>query len=86
VLLLGFEASEDDLFRGFQAAASHRLVKGFAIGRSIFADAATAWFAGRATDDEVIDDVAARYARLIALWHAARSGAARADATLATMK
>ena len=74
VLLLGLEASEEDLQRGFSVAARYPLVKGFAVGRSIFADAAATWFAGDASDAEVIDGVARRYARLIALWQAARAG------------
>lgn len=68
VLLLGLEASEDRLRQGFQAAAGQALCKGFAVGRSIFADAAAAWFAGTLDDAGVIDDVAERYRRLIGLW------------------
>ena len=49
VLLLGLEASEDDLAASFAIAAPHARCKGFAVGRSIFAEAAAAWFAG---DDE----------------------------------
>jgi 5-dehydro-2-deoxygluconokinase len=76
VLLLGLEASEEDLQRGFSVAARYALVKGFAVGRSIFADVAAAWFAGDAPDAEVIAGVAQRYRRLIALWRDARTGAA----------
>jgi 5-dehydro-2-deoxygluconokinase len=75
VLLLGLEASEEDLYRGFRVAAAYPVVKGFAVGRSIFADAAAAWFAGRIKDVDVVDDVAARYSRLIALWQKARNEA-----------
>jgi len=73
VLLLGLAAGEDTLFASFQVAAPHALCKGFAVGRSIFAESAAAWFQGAASDDEVIADVAARYARLIALWQRARA-------------
>jgi 5-dehydro-2-deoxygluconokinase len=75
VLLLGLEASEADLARGFRIAAAYPLIKGFAVGRSIFADAATRWLAGRMSDAEVVAEVAQRYARLIALWREARAGA-----------
>ncbi|MEO8079526.1 MAG: 5-dehydro-2-deoxygluconokinase, partial [Caldimonas sp.] len=68
VLLLGQEASEDDLSKGFALAAPHAVCKGFAVGRSIFAAAATAWFDGRMSDEAVVESVAERYARLIALW------------------
>jgi 5-dehydro-2-deoxygluconokinase len=78
VLLLGLEASEEDLQRGFSVAASFALVKGFAVGRSIFADVAAAWFAGDVPDAEVIAGVAQRYRRLIALWQESRAAATTA--------
>jgi 5-dehydro-2-deoxygluconokinase len=80
VLLLGLEASEEDLQESFAVAAPHAICRGFAVGRSIFAEAAAAWFAGACTDDEVVSEVAARYARLIHLWQQARSGALAAAA------
>ena len=41
------------------------LVKGFAVGRTIFNDAARAWLPGRSSDEAAIDDMAvARFARL----------------------
>ena len=73
VLMLGLEASEDTLRRSFEMAAPHPVCKGFAIGRSIFAEPAAAWFEGRLDDDAVVAAVAERYARLVALWRAARS-------------
>jgi 5-dehydro-2-deoxygluconokinase len=72
VLLLGLEASEDVLARGFQVAAGQPLCKGFAVGRSIFGDAANAWLAGTLDDAGVVSEVAARYQRLIALWQQSR--------------
>jgi 5-dehydro-2-deoxygluconokinase len=77
VVLLGLEAPEEDLVRTFRAAATAPVVKGFAIGRSIFAEAAEAWLAGRIDDAAAIDDMAARFGRLVAAWEAA---AARRDA------
>ena len=68
VLLLGMEASEQALRQGFEAAAAQPLCKGFAVGRSLFADAAEAWFAGQLDDDSVVDQIATRYQRLIQLW------------------
>jgi 5-dehydro-2-deoxygluconokinase len=68
VLLLGLEASEDVLAQGFRAAAGEPLCKGFAVGRSIFGDAARAWMAGQLDDAGVVADVATRYQRLITLW------------------
>ena len=73
VLMLGLEASEDTLRRSFDTAAPHAVCKGFAIGRSIFAEPAAAWFEGRLNDAAVVAAVAHRYARLIALWRSARA-------------
>ncbi|MES2974686.1 MAG: 5-dehydro-2-deoxygluconokinase [Pseudomonadota bacterium] len=84
VLVLGLEASEEELQRSFRIAAPHRICKGFAVGRSIFADAAAGWFAGRLDDAQVVDDVARRYARLIALWDEARASVAEAQPAAAT--
>ena len=55
------------------AAARQPLCKGFAVGRSIFADAAAAWFAGEIGDAGVVEQVADRYRRLIELWCEARA-------------
>lgn len=79
VLLLGLEASEDALWQGFCAAAGQPLCKGFAVGRSLFADAAARWFAGTLDDAGVVAEVAERYRRLIRIWLAARSGQPRPD-------
>jgi 5-dehydro-2-deoxygluconokinase len=68
VLLLGLAASEARLGDAFRAAAGQRWCKGFAVGRSLFADAAEGWFCGALDDDAVVADVAQRYARLIRLW------------------
>lgn len=68
VLLLGLEASVDHLAQGFRAAAGQPLCKGFAVGRSLFADAASAWFAGQIDDIGVVTQVAERYRLLIQLW------------------
>ena len=73
VLLLGLEASEADLAQSFAAAAPHAVCKGFAVGRSIFAEPAAAWFAGRIDDAGVVAAVGERYARLIGLWQRARA-------------
>jgi 5-dehydro-2-deoxygluconokinase len=73
--MLGLEADEATLEASFEVAAHFGICRGFAVGRSIFAAPARAWFAGDASDDEVIEEVAERYARLIDLWRRARSSA-----------
>ncbi|MBI1942597.1 MAG: 5-dehydro-2-deoxygluconokinase [Betaproteobacteria bacterium] len=73
VLLLGMEASDEELERSFSLAARHPLCKGFAVGRSIFMDAARRWFRGECSDADVVAEVSANYARLIGTWKTART-------------
>jgi 5-dehydro-2-deoxygluconokinase len=80
VLVLGLEAAADELASSFRVAVASPWVKGFAVGRSIFADAAQAWFAGMATDAEVVETVTRRYLEIVALWEAAEAHAARETA------
>ena len=68
VLLLGLNATEADLTQAFAMAAKQPLCKGFAIGRSIFAEPAEAWFAGRISDEDLVARIAESYGRLVRLW------------------
>jgi 5-dehydro-2-deoxygluconokinase len=68
VVLLGLDAPEDKLVAGFARAARHAIVKGFAIGRTIFSPAAEQWLAGKITDRETVVDMAARFRRLSDAW------------------
>ncbi|WP_212758225.1 bifunctional 5-dehydro-2-deoxygluconokinase/5-dehydro-2-deoxyphosphogluconate aldolase [Usitatibacter palustris] len=74
VLVLGMEAGADALRESFAVAARSPWVRGFAVGRSIFADAAADWFAGRASNAQVVTSISARYREVIALWEAAQQG------------
>ena len=58
VVLLGLEASEDALDQAFQTAASDPIVKGFAVGRTIFAEPADAWLRGQLDDAGAIAEMA----------------------------
>ena len=73
VVVLGLEAPEADLAASFAVAAAEPLVKGFAVGRTIFAEAAKAWLAGELFDEAAVADMAGRYDRLCRLWDAARA-------------
>ena len=72
VVLLGLEAPQDELEAAFAATAKAPIVKGFAVGRTIFIDAAEQWLAGRMSDDGAIADMAARFEKLTEAWLAAR--------------
>ena len=48
--------------------------EGFAIGRTIFGDAARAWLSGTITDAQAVEDMATRYISLCTVWDQARAG------------
>lgn len=70
VVLLGLEAPQDELAQGFAIARGSRTVRGFAVGRTLFAEAAKAWFAGTMTDAEAVADMTARFKALVGIWEA----------------
>ena len=73
IVLLGLDAPEDELAKGFAAVADKPHVKGFAVGRTIFLEAAEAWLADKMTDVAAVDNMAAKYAALVKLWNDARA-------------
>ena len=78
VVLLGLEAPEEELVAAFALAAQSPAVKGFAIGRTIFAAAAEKWLAGSMPDEEAVAEMAARFGRLCQAWDRAAADAKRA--------
>ncbi|WP_018634311.1 bifunctional 5-dehydro-2-deoxygluconokinase/5-dehydro-2-deoxyphosphogluconate aldolase [Neomegalonema perideroedes] len=72
IVVLGLEAPEALLARSFALAAKQPLVKGFAVGRSIFGATARRWFAGDLEDAAAVEEMAARFSALCGLWDAAR--------------
>jgi 5-dehydro-2-deoxygluconokinase len=76
VVLLGLDAGEPELERAFRAAANAPIVRGFAIGRTLFSEAARHWLDGTMDDEAAIDDMAERFARLVALWEQGRAAKA----------
>jgi 5-dehydro-2-deoxygluconokinase len=72
IVLLGLEAPEGELAKGFGAAAGEKAVKGFAVGRTIFNGAAQDWLAGKMSDREATADMAERFANLVRLWRKAQ--------------
>ena len=71
-MLLGLDAPLEALQAQFAKAAACSAVKGFAVGRTIFAEPARAWLAGRMSDAAVRDAMAARFGQLVAAWRAVR--------------
>ncbi|MDX8479854.1 5-dehydro-2-deoxygluconokinase [Mesorhizobium sp. VK24D] len=77
VVVLGLDAPEADLAASFEVAAGFGLVRGFAVGRTIFGDAARAWLKGDISDAEAVTQMAERYRRLCDIWDKARKAARR---------
>lgn len=68
VVVLGLGAEMNALQEELKIAAGFHICRGFAVGRSIFHDAANDWFAGRIDDMAAKALVKERYQRLIATW------------------
>ena len=68
IIVLGKEMPDEQLARVFALSRPEPLVRGFAIGRTIFSAAAQGWFAGTIDDAEAHDKMKAIYAGLVAAW------------------
>lgn len=75
IVFLGLDAPEAELAESFRVAAAQPLVRGFAVGRTIFGTVARDWMADRINDDAAVAEMARRYARLCDIWDRARSAA-----------
>ena len=73
ILLLGLDAPAEQLTEGFRLAADCDLVRGFAVGRTIFGEPARAWFGGALDDRTVVDEMARRFAGLVEAWSRLRA-------------
>lgn len=80
VIMLGLDAPKDELRESFQRAAPFDVCKGFAVGRSIFGEAARKWFNGEMNDNGVIDLVADNYRSMIRFWQEATADTKRGGA------
>lgn len=76
VVLLGSSAPQSELVSSFIAAAPFKVVKGFAVGRTIFDEVARAWFGGVTGDDAAVNGMAEKLAALVSAWRHARAEAA----------
>jgi len=75
IVVLGLDAPEAELAASFAVAAKQPLVKGFAVGRTIFGQTARDWFAGHLSDAQAVADMAEKYGKLCAVWDQARATA-----------
>ena len=75
IVVLGLDAPEAELAASFRVAAAHGLVRGFAVGRTIFGEPARAWLGGKLDDRDVVARMAERFAGLVDGWTALRPDA-----------
>ena len=72
IVLLGLDAPEAELAKAFAAVSGVMMVKGFAVGRTLFGAVAEKWFAGGLDDKAATDEMAARFRGLTDLWQKSR--------------
>jgi 5-dehydro-2-deoxygluconokinase len=68
IVILGQDAGAGDLEHAFSAASVEPLVRGFAVGRRIFWEAAEAWFAGTIDDHTAVEAIRQKYQAVIDCW------------------
>ena len=72
VVLLGLSAPRDELLASFAVAATSPLVKGFAVGRTIWHEPAGRWLRGEIDDDQAVTILADNFQALVDGWRTAR--------------
>lgn len=78
VVLLGLSQPTETLIAAFEATAAVPVVKGFAVGRTIFHDAARAWLSGDIDDGAAVEALAAKLTTLVEAWRRARAAVGQA--------
>ena len=73
IVVLGMEAIIADLEKSFSLAAKYSYVKGFAVGRTIFAEVALNWLQEKISDDEAVTLMAKNYQELCDIWDRAKA-------------
>ena len=73
-VILGLNQPLDALAAAF-GQATHAIVKGFMVGRTIWGDASRAWLAGTIGDAALIEQVAGRFGQLVEAWRSTRKDA-----------
>ncbi len=69
IVLLGLEAPPEELEKGFKAVVGKKYVKGFAVGRTIFNEAAQDWLRGTISDEDAVTMMAERFGHLVKIWN-----------------
>lgn len=78
VVLLGLSAPEAELLASFEVAAPFPIIKGFAVGRTIFYDVAREWLSNRMDDDAAVAALAGKFKVLVDAWRRLRGSVEKA--------
>lgn len=70
-VILGLNQPPEALAAAF-ASATHPIVKGFMVGRTIWGEASAAWLRGEIDDEHLVQRCAERYGALVEAWRASR--------------
>ena len=73
VLVLGLAAPIEELTRSLSAAAAFPIIRGFAVGRTVFESTAQQWFADNIDDRAAIEQMGKQFRILVAAWKDART-------------
>ena len=73
VIVLGLNGTIEGISEAFNVASKQPWVKGFAIGRTLFAEAAQGWLQGHLDDAQAIELMATNYRLIIAAWDNAQA-------------
>ncbi|MDV6254374.1 bifunctional 5-dehydro-2-deoxygluconokinase/5-dehydro-2-deoxyphosphogluconate aldolase [Vibrio sp. EA2] len=68
VVILGLDAPQEELQQGFAQTANKEIVKGFAVGRTLFGEPSRQWLANQIDDETLINNIKSNYHNLITLW------------------
>jgi 5-dehydro-2-deoxygluconokinase len=73
VVLLGLNASVEELAQGFREARDSSTCRGFVVGRTIFQEPSRAWLAGQIDDQTLVQQIRANFEALIRVWRDVRA-------------
>lgn len=72
ILMLGLDAPKEQIAKSFAAMGNAPLLKGFAIGRTIFGEPAKQWFNNTLSDDACVEAIAKNYLEIATAWKQGR--------------
>ena len=73
VIVLGLNGTLELVSQAFKHAASEPWVKGFAVGRTLFSNAAKGWLQGQFSDQQAVALMAKEYQSIISAWDNAQA-------------